>query len=73
MLSKKNEAALRFYNTGLDAYKQRKWDEAITAFNEVLKIRPEDGPSTLYIERSIAFKETPPADDWDGVYVMTEK
>ena len=68
-----SEEMLKFYNTGLDAYKQRKWDEAITAFEEALKIRPEDGPSALYLERSIAFKETPPPDDWDGVYVMTEK
>lgn len=73
MLSKKNEAALKFYNAGIDAYKQRKWDEAITAFTEALKIRPDDGPSAIYRERSITFKETPPPDDWDGVFVMTEK
>ena len=73
MISEKTKNVLNFYNTGLDAYKQRKWDEAITAFQEALKIRPEDGPSALYLERSIAFKETPPPDDWDGVYTMTEK
>ena len=73
MISEKTKNVLDFYNTGLDAYKQRKWDEAITAFQEALKIRPEDGPSALYLERSIAFKETPPPDDWDGVYTMTEK
>jgi adenylate cyclase len=73
MLSNNTEEMLKFYNTGLNAYKLRKWDEAITAFNEALKILPEDGPSSLYLERAIAFKETPPPDDWDGVYVMTEK
>jgi len=73
MLSKKIEAMLEFYNKGLNAYKQRKWDEAVTAFREALKIVPEDTPSAIYLERSLAFKETPPPDDWDGVYVMTEK
>ncbi|MCL2155062.1 MAG: tetratricopeptide repeat protein [Leptospirales bacterium] len=73
MLPKTTEEMLKFYNEGLNAYKQRKWDDAITAFNEALKILPGDGPSTLYLERSMAFKETPPPDDWDGVYVMTEK
>ena len=73
MISEKTEKMLEFYNKGLTAYKQRKWDEAIAAFEEALKIRPEDGPSHLYLERSMAFKETPPPDDWDGVYTMTEK
>jgi adenylate cyclase len=73
MTSKISAELLEFYNKGLDAYKQRKWDEAITAFTEALKIRPEDGPSALYLERSMIFKETPPPADWDGVYVMTEK
>jgi adenylate cyclase len=73
MVTEKTESMLKFYNTGLNAYKQRKWDEAITAFGEALKILPGDAPSALYLERSRAFKETPPPDDWDGVYVMTEK
>ena len=73
MVTQKTEDMLKFYNEGLNAYKQRKWDEAITSFSEALKIVPGDGPSALYLERSIAFKETPPPDDWDGVYVMTEK
>ena len=73
MLPEKTEKMLKFYNDGLNAYKQRKWDEAITAFTEALKVMPEDGPSAIYRERSITFKETPPSDDWDGVFVMTEK
>ena len=73
MLPEKTEEMLKFYNAGLDAYKQRKWDEAVKAFTEALKVMPEDGPSALYRERSLTFKETPPPDDWDGVYVMTEK
>jgi adenylate cyclase len=73
MISKKTEDMLSFYNAGLDAYKQRKWDDAVKAFIEALKIQPEDGPSALYLERATAFKETPPPDDWDGVFVMTEK
>ena len=73
MVTEKTEDLLKFYNTGLDAYKQKKWDEAIDAFTKALEIQPKDGPSALYLERSIAFKETPPPDDWDGVYTMTEK
>ena len=73
MISEKTESMLKFYNIGLSAYKQRKWDEAIAAFKEALKIDPEDGPSAIYFERSMTCKETPPPDDWDGVFTMTEK
>lgn len=73
MITKEKEELLKFYNLGLAAYKQRKWDEAIKSFEMALKIDPEDGPSELYLERARTFKDTPPPDDWDGVYVMTTK
>lgn len=73
MISKEKEELLKYYNLGLVAYKQRKWDEAIRAFEMGLKVLPGDGPSELYLERSKEFKQTPPPDDWDGVYVMTTK
>ena len=73
MITKEKEELLKYYNLGLAAYKLRKWDEAIASFEMALKIIPGDGPSELYLERARTFKETPPPDDWDGVYVMTTK
>ncbi|PKL18938.1 MAG: hypothetical protein CVV49_03245 [Spirochaetae bacterium HGW-Spirochaetae-5] len=73
MLSREKEELLKYYNLGLAAYKQRKWDEAIRSFEMALKLYPGDGPSELYLERAKAFQITPPPEDWDGVYVMTEK
>lgn len=73
MISQEKEELLKYYNLGLAAYKQRKWDDAVKAFEMVLKLFPEDGPSELYLERSKTFRETPPPDDWDGVFVMTTK
>jgi uncharacterized protein HemY len=73
MITKEKEELLKFYTLGLTAYKQRKWDEAIRAFEKALSIDPKDGPSGLYLERSLAFKKTPPDDSWDGVFVMTTK
>jgi len=73
MLTREKEELLKYYNLGLTAYKQRKWDDAIRAFEMALKLYPGDGPSVLYLERSKTFKETPPPEDWDGVYVMTTK
>ena len=73
MITKEKEELLQFYNLGLSAYKQRKWDEAIRAFEKALAIDPHDGPSELYLQRSLGFKKNPPPDDWDGVFVMTTK
>ena len=73
MISKEKQELLKYYNQGLAAYKQRKWDDAISNFEMALKVVPDDGPSELYLERAKAFKVTPPADDWDGVTTMTTK
>ncbi len=73
MITKEKEQLLKFYNLGLAAYKQRKWDEAIVNFEEALKIDPADGPSELYLERAQNYRETPPPEEWDGVFTMTTK
>lgn len=73
MITKEKEDLLKFYNMGLAAYKQRRWDDAIHAFEKALAIDPEDGPSSLYLDRSRGFKEDPPGEEWDGVFTMTTK
>ncbi|MFH0977218.1 MAG: tetratricopeptide repeat protein [Spirochaetota bacterium] len=73
MITKEKEEVLKYYNLGLTAYKQQKWDESIRAFEHALAIDPEDGPSTVYIGRAKAFKLNPPPADWDGVVTMKTK
>ena len=74
---KKDEAAfkdlLEGFAKGLAHYREAKWDEAIAAFEGVLASRPNDYPSKMYIERCKNLKENPPAEPWDGVFVMTKK
>ena len=60
----------------LDAYMAQRWDDAlghIVACRE--KMAPHDLSVLydLYEERIVEFKENPPGDDWDGVYVATSK
>ncbi|MDI6803991.1 MAG: CHASE2 domain-containing protein [Bacteroidota bacterium] len=61
------------FSEALFLYRQRNWEKAIKNFEEALKIKPDDYPSKLYIERSQAFIQTPPPDNWDGVFVMKTK
>jgi adenylate cyclase len=58
---------------GLRAYRERRWDEALAAFEAVLAMRPNDGPARLFVERCTMLKSTPPPADWDAVTNMDEK
>ncbi len=54
------------------AYQQQKWDEAET----LLKALNTESPRALYdiyLERIAHFREAPPPEDWDGVFVYTTK
>lgn len=73
MITKEKKELLRLYNLGLSAYKQRNWGEAVSYFEEALKVYPADGPSEIYLERARNYMDTPPDDDWDGVFTMTTK
>jgi len=61
------------FEEGLALYRAAKWDEAIAAFREAMKIKPEDAASQLYIERCKNLQENPPPEPWDGVFTMTRK
>lgn len=61
------------FEEGLKLYKNKKWDEAILKFKEVLKLKSDDPVSITYIKRCEEFKKNPPPDNWDGVYVMKTK
>ncbi len=64
---------LGLFKDGLTAYRTRRWDAAIKLFRECLTLNPGDRPSQIYLERAQHLKTSPPADDWDGVWVMDSK
>ena len=61
------------WNEAIDLYRNMKFREAILAFEKVQQIKPDDGPTKLYLERCAAMAEDPPEGDWDGVFVMKSK
>ena len=72
-ISDEMQSVRKNYDAGVEKYLVREWDAGLNYFNKALSVSPEDGPSNVYVERCLAFKENPPPDDWDGVYVMTSK
>ena len=53
------------YLEGLAAYRERRWDDALHAFNEALEALPGDGPSTALLTRVEGLKANPPSQNWD--------
>jgi len=66
-------SAVEKYLSGLESYRRKQFTEAIKKFSEALAIDPTDAPSSLYIERSQHYLETPPPDDWNGVFILKTK
>jgi hypothetical protein len=61
------------FAAALELFEKRDWAGAERAFAAALTIVPQDRPSQIYRDRCVNFMNDPPADDWDGVYNLTEK
>ncbi|QOZ33571.1 adenylate/guanylate cyclase domain-containing protein [Bradyrhizobium sp. CCBAU 53421] len=61
------------YADGLAAYRDRRWDDAEQAFTAALAAAPGDGPSIAMKARVAAFRQNPPAADWDGAWHLEQK
>jgi adenylate cyclase len=72
-LPKEKEQSLSHFAAGLEAYRQRFWQEALGHFKESLELCPEDGPSRVMLRRCQIYDETPPPEEWDGVFEMMTK
>jgi class 3 adenylate cyclase len=61
------------FHKALDLFENRNWKDAESAFNQVLNLFPNDGPSKHFIERCRQYTEFPPPAGWDGTFNITEK
>ena len=65
--------AVRLFESGLELYKQQKWDDAIEVFDKVLKMQKGVNAAEIYIQRTLDLKSDPPPPDWNGVFIMKTK
>ncbi len=75
-LSESSEASRKLaetYTTGLTRYRNRDWAGAEAAFRECLAIQPADRPSQVMLERIDEFRQTPPDEGWNGVWIAQSK
>jgi adenylate cyclase len=64
---------LGHFRDGIQSYRGQQWNNAEKAFGQALALTPDDLLSKLYLERCQHLRSSPPAEDWDGVWVMTSK
>ncbi|MFZ9519582.1 MAG: CHASE2 domain-containing protein [Silvanigrellaceae bacterium] len=61
------------FQDGLEKYRNRDFRSAQTLFMQVLQMSPQDGPSSIFLERCEYFLEHPVDAGWDGIWVMKSK
>jgi hypothetical protein len=61
------------FELGRTAYKQQHWKKANKHFLACLTLKPEYGPSDLYLRRFEELSSEPHVPEWDRVYVFTHK
>ena len=61
------------YDAARRSYLAQDWDTAEATFRECLQIRPNDGPSRVFLERVQALRRNPPGKNWNGVWQLVEK
>jgi len=64
---------VRRFEEALQLFAQRKWDDAETILKELLKVKPDDGPTRFYLEQIQAMRANPPDSHWDGSVAIMEK
>jgi adenylate cyclase len=61
------------YESALEAYSRRAWDEAMLLFSQASQTRGGDPPSDLFMARCKALIETPPGPDWTSLASLDAK
>lgn len=64
---------LQAFAAGRAAFLARDWDLAQDYFQAALRLKPEDGPTQVFLHRCRQHQQHPPPADWQGVLVLTEK
>ncbi len=64
---------VKLYETGLQAYRNRCFVQAIAYFDELLLHRPFDGPAKVIRDKCIALVANPPGMDWRAITVLPSK
>jgi adenylate cyclase len=69
----KYDLLLERFAGAMAAYREQNWNEAVLQFGTLLGSFPDDGPTQIFLQRALDFRERAPEPGWDGVHVMKSK
>jgi PAS domain S-box-containing protein len=72
-LDDQKKRIVEHYNKGREYYRNRQFARAVGEFAQVVEIDKANKAAKLHLERCQHFIQNPPAEDWNGVWVLTEK
>jgi adenylate cyclase len=61
------------YAQGLFEYRRRSWHKALENFEQAGEVWTQDRPAAVMAERCQLFQESPPPEDWEGVFEHRSK
>ena len=64
---------LTAYKQALRSFRAQYWDKAEMDFFNLNRSSPDRKLYQIYLERIAIYRQEPPGEDWDGVFVHTEK
>jgi adenylate cyclase len=64
---------IEYFELGLKFYRERNFLRAIEEFEKVFLIEPDDKPTRVFIDRCFDYLNSPPPEDWNGVFEAKTK
>jgi adenylate cyclase len=64
---------LKMFQQALRLYRKQEWDRAELQLYNLMKIAPESKLYKVYAERVAHYRNEPPGENWDGVFVFKTK
>jgi adenylate cyclase len=73
-LSPQSQAEIRrFFTSALEAFEDRRWEDAERFFEKILEVDAGDGPSKFYRKMCDELRRMPPESDWNGAVRLEKK
>lgn len=63
----------RLTSEAFAAYQERRWDDAIAAYQRLADAEPADKVPAIFIERCRLYRDAPPPASWTGIFEMKTK
>jgi adenylate cyclase len=60
------------FASGLSAFRQGLWQDAVVSFQALLDSHGQDGPTNFYLNLALTYREDPPQ-PWDGIITLSAK